>query len=159
MRSLCFAGISIIDVEKKKSYAVILNQLIFTLEEKENLKKQKDKRKKAKGGRRGRKKGTKNSPRKEKELTPTFRLLKSQLKEVLKKLAGKLSIRYFAGDGSYGNSTCANICEELSMFLVSKLQYNAALYFRYTGDYAGRGRKRIYGEKVNYNKFRKVNIL
>lgn len=149
MKSLCFVGISLIDVEKNRAYPLMMKQLVFTSVEKENLQKQKEQRKKSKGGKRGRKKGTKNSP-KAKELPPTFRLLKDQICDVLSKLNGKVPIKYFVGDGGYGNSTCANICKGASIFLVSKLQYNAALYLPYNGSYSGRGRKRVYGDKINY---------
>src|SRR3989339_587375 len=50
MKSLCFAGISLIDVEKNRAYPLMMKQLVFTPEEKENLQQQKEKRKKAKGG-------------------------------------------------------------------------------------------------------------
>lgn len=152
MKGLCFSGISLIDVEKNKSYSLLASQLVFSAAEKEILKKKKDAKKKNKGGKRGPKAGSKNSPKKETELVPSFRLLKSQLEEVVKKIEGNFIIKYFVGDGGYGNSTAAKICNDLSLFLVSKLQYNAALYFKYTGTYSGRGRKRIYGDKVDYNK-------
>jgi putative transposase len=152
MRSLCFSGISLIDVEKNKAYSLLLSQLVFSESEKEVLKKKKDSKEKNKGGKRGPKTGSKNSAKKETELAPSFRLLKSQLEEVVKKIKGNFSIRYFVGDGGYGNSTVAKICDDLSLFLVSKLQYNAALYFKFTGQYSGKGRKRIYGDKVDYNK-------
>lgn len=154
MSSLKFSGISLIDVDANKGYGLLMSQLVFTPEEKANLKKAKEKKKKAKGGKRGPKIGSKNNPKKETELTPTFRLLKSQLTEVIEKLRVKVKkeINYFMGDGGYGNSTCAKICKELSLFLISKLQSNAALYLKYTGPYSGRGRKRIYGDKINYDK-------
>ena len=154
MNSLYFSGISLIDIDANKGYGLLMSQLVFTPEEKANLKKAKEKKKKAKGGKRGPKVGSKNNPKKETELTPTFRLLKSQLTEVLEKLRAKFKkqINYFMGDGGYGNSTCAKICKELSLFLISKLQCNAALYLRYTGSYSGRGRKRVYGDKLNYDK-------
>lgn len=154
MKSLYFSGISLIDVDANNGYGLLMNQLVFTPQEKANLQKAKEKKQKAKGGKKGRKKGTKNSPKKEVELTPTFRLLKSQLTEVMEKLRAKVKvpIKYFMGDGGYGNSTCAKICKDLSLFLISKLQCNAALYLKYTGPYLGRGRKRIYGDKINYDK-------
>ena len=152
MKSLCFSGISLIDVEKNKSYSLLLSQLVFSPAEKEVLKNKKAEKKKNKGGKRGPKVGSKNNPKKESELVPSFRLLKSQLEEVVKKIKGNFIIKYFVGDGGYGNSTVAKICNDLSLILVSKLQYNAALYFKYTGTYSGRGRKRIYGDKLDYNK-------
>jgi hypothetical protein len=144
MKSLCFSGISLIDVEKNKAYSLLLSQLVFSSAEKEVLKEKKDSKKKTKGGKRGPKKGSKNNPKKETQLAPTFRLLKSQLEEVLEKIREYFIIRYFVGDGGYGNSTVVKICDDLSLFLVSKLQYNAALYFKYTVEYSGKGRKRIY---------------
>lgn len=154
MNSVYFSGITLIDVNAKTGYGLLMSQLVFTPEEKEKLKKAKEKKQKAKGGKRGRKKGSKNKPKVEEDLTPTFRLLKTQLTEVMEKLRKKVKVpvRYFMGDGGYGNSTCAKICNDLSLFLISKLQYNAALFLRYTGPYANRGRKRIYGDKIDYKK-------
>ena len=86
LKSLCFAGLSLIDTDSKKSYSLLMSQLVFTPQEKENLRKQKEKRKKSKGEKRGRKKGSKNNPNKKTELPPTFRLLKSQLEEATQKL-------------------------------------------------------------------------
>src|SRR5262249_39057430 len=37
------------------------------------------------------------------------------------------------------------------LHLISKLRYDAALYFPYTGPYAGRGPQRKYGAKVAYD--------
>ena len=37
------------------------------------------------------------------------------------------------------------------LHLISKLRYDAALYFPYTGPYAGRGPHRKYGAKVDYD--------
>lgn len=34
--------------------------------------------------------------------------------------------------------------------VVSKLRWNAALYFPYAGPYAGRGPRRTYGKKLDY---------
>jgi putative transposase len=34
--------------------------------------------------------------------------------------------------------------------LISKLQCNSALYYLYEGEYKGRGPRRKYGDKVNY---------
>src|SRR5262249_49547591 len=38
-----------------------------------------------------------------------------------------------------------------NLHLISKLRYDAALYFPYTGPYAGRGPHRKYGRKVDYD--------
>jgi putative transposase len=148
IKSLCFSGIALIHPQKKRSYPLLMNQLVFTPEEKEQAKALKEHKKQAKGKKRGRPKGSKNN-KKEKPLAPTFRLLKEQLSQVQRVVS--LGIQYFVGDGTYGNKTCAKICQEFGYDLISKLQYNSALYFKYEGDYQGRGRPKIYGQRVLYD--------
>lgn len=147
IKSLCFSGLSLIFAEKKKSYPLLLSQLIFTESEKEFLHEQKKHRKESKGTKRGRPKGSKNI-QSSKPLSATFRLLREQLLQLRQVM--KLKVKYFVGDGSYGNNTCVKICQEFSYYLISKLQYNSALYFRYTGKYSGFGRPKKYGQKLDY---------
>lgn len=148
MKSLCFSCVSIIDVDKSKSYPLLANQLIFSDEEKDISKDKKEKANQAKGNKRGRKKGSKNNVN-ETKLPASFRLLKNQLEKCLSALKGKLSIAHLVADGFYGNSTVINICKDLGLFLISKLQSNPSIYYKFTGKYSGRGRKRIYGDKVD----------
>lgn len=150
IKSLCFSGISIIAPDKNKSYPLLMSQLIFTPEEKEIAKQKKEKTKKSKGGNKGRPKGSKNKKDKIEVLAPTFRLLKEQLEKVKKIL--KLKILHFVGDGKYGNNTCAKLCKEFGMFLISKLQYNSELYFENTKPYPGFGRPKKYDKRLDYNK-------
>jgi len=156
VKSLCFSGLAIIEPEKKRSYPLFFNQMVFTEEEKAVLKVQREKRKKSKGGKVGRPKGSKNS-KKPKILAPSFRLLREQLFQCQKVI--KLNLKYFVADGKYGNNSCVNICREFSYFLISKLQYNSALYFKYTGKYCGFGRPRIYGDKLDYKKLPKKYLV
>ena len=126
----------------------MLSQLIFTAEDKEMSKQKKEKKIQSKGKKVGRPKGSKNKKDKSKDLAPTFRLLKEQITKV--KQLFKLNIKHFVGDGKYGNNTCLNICKEFSIFLISKLQYNSELYFQNTEPYKGIGRRKKYGDRLNY---------
>ena len=148
MKSLCFSCVSIIDIDKIKSYPLLANQLVFTEQEKESSKLKKEKIKESKGNKRGRKKGTKNSL-KETKLTPSFRLLKEQLEKCVSVLKGKLSINHIVADSFYGNLTVINICDELKLFLISKLKSNPAVYHKEVQKYSGRGRPKVYGDKVD----------
>lgn len=148
IKSLCFSGLSIIIPDKSKSYPLLLSQLIFTPEEKEIAKQKKEKIKKSKGGNKGRPKGSKNRKDKVEVLAPSFRLLKEQLEKVKKIL--KLKILHFVGDGKYGNNTCAKLCKEFGMFVISKLQHNSELYFENTKPYPGFGRPKKYGKRLDY---------
>ena len=137
IKSLCFSGLSIINPQKKRSYPLLFSQLVFTKEEKERAKALKEHKKQSKGKKVGRPKGGKNH-KEERPLAPTFRLLKEQLGQLNRVMT--LSIQHFVGDGKYGNQSCISICHELGYDLISKLQYNSALYFKYTGSYQGKGR-------------------
>jgi hypothetical protein len=148
IKSLCFSGLSIIIPDKKKSYPLLMSQLVFTPEEKEVAKAKKEKTKKSKGGKKGRPKGSKNKKVKAEVLAPTFRLLQEQLIKV--KTVLKLMIKHFVGDGKYGNNTCAKLCKESGMFLISKLQHNSELYFENTKPYQGFGRPKKYGKRLDY---------
>jgi putative transposase len=147
VKAICMNYISLIDVNSGKSHPVYCRQLVFTPEEKELLKQKKEKIKKSKGGKRGRPKGSKNNSDKDKPLAPTFRLLKEMLTKFFE--LSKLSIKYFVGDGYYGNNTCAIICSCFGIYLISKLQSNTALYFKAEKKKYGRGRPPKYGEKLN----------
>ncbi|MFN8672119.1 MAG: transposase [Candidatus Sericytochromatia bacterium] len=150
IKGLCFSGLSLILSDKRKSYPLLMNQLIYTESEKETLKKAKEKRKnKIKSKNKvGRPKGSKNGIKVEPPLVATFRLLEGQLENLINVL--KIKIKYFLGDGKYANNTVLSLCKKYGLLLISKLQNNSALFFEYKDEYKGRGRKRIYGKKLDY---------
>ena len=84
IKSVCFSGLSIIIAEKRKSYPIVSNQLIYT--DKEKLKNKEAKKirllKKEIKNSVGRPKGSKNKEKEIEVLAPTFRLLKEQLIEL-----------------------------------------------------------------------------
>lgn len=149
MKSLCFSCISIIDVEKIKSYPLFSSQLVFTEEDKLLAKVKKDKTKKSKGVKRGRKKGSKNII-KDAKLAPSFRLVKEQLEICLNSLRKLFLMIHIVADSYYGNITFINICNNLGLLLISKLQNNASLHYKYDGKYSGSGRPKIYGDKIDF---------
>lgn len=152
IKSICLSGISLVIPEKDKSYPLFMSQLIYTKEEKEQLEEDKKKRKnKLKEEKKavGRPKGSKNKIKEEKKLAPVFRLLEEQLMDLNKFL--KLKVKHFLGDRKYGNNTVLTLCKKYNLFLISKLQKNSALYFEYTGEYSGKGKKITYGDKLDYN--------
>ncbi len=52
-------------------------------------------------------------------------------------------------DGHFGNHNALQMAPQHHLHLISKLRYDAALDFPYTGPYAGRGPHRKYGRKVD----------
>ena len=60
-------------------------------------------------------------------------------------------LRHVVLDGHFGtNNVMQMVRQELALHLVSKLRHDSALYFLYEGPQKPAGRKRIYGDKINY---------
>jgi putative transposase len=53
-------------------------------------------------------------------------------------------------DGAFGNNDALQMVRQCDLHLISKLRFDSALYLPYVGEYCGRGRRRKYGEKLNY---------
>jgi putative transposase len=70
---------------------------------------------------------------------------------LLQLIAGWLPLTYLVLDGHFGNHNALHMARQHHLHLISKLRCDAALYFPYTGPYAGRGPHRKYGAKVDYN--------
>ena len=66
-------------------------------------------------------------------------------------IAGVIPLTYLVLDGHFGNHNALQMARQSHLHLISKLRYDAALSFPYTGPYAGRGPRRKYGHKVDYD--------
>ena len=73
------------------------------------------------------------------------------LTALLQLIATVLSVTYLVLDGHFGNHNALHMARQCGLHLISKLRCDAALYFPYTGPYAGRGPRRKYGHKVDYD--------
>ena len=73
------------------------------------------------------------------------------LSALLQLIATVLSVTYLVLDGHFGNHHAVQMARQCGLHLISKLRCDAALYFPYTGGYAGRGPRRKYGPKVDYD--------
>jgi putative transposase len=61
-----------------------------------------------------------------------------------------LQIRSVVCDGAFGHNDALQMVRQVGLHLISKLRYDAALYFPYDGPYVGRGKRKKYGKKLNY---------
>jgi putative transposase len=66
-------------------------------------------------------------------------------------IAASLSLTYVVLDGHFGNHHALAMARQCHLHLISKLRADSALYWPYTGPYAGRGPRRKYGRKVHYD--------
>ena len=73
------------------------------------------------------------------------------LTALLQLIATVLAVTYLVLDGHFGHHNALHMARQCGLHLISKLRYDAALYFPYTGPYVGRGPWRKYGPKVDYD--------
>jgi len=151
---LAFFTLSLVSVQKRQSFPMRVEQVVRSDAEK-TARKAKAAAKPPKGvhstRRPGRPKGSKNTSQAATTLTPELVRIATMLTALLHLIATVLSVTYLVLDGHFGNHNALHMARQCGLHLISKLRYDAALYFPYTGPYAGRGPRRKYGHKVNYD--------
>jgi len=144
---LSFFSLSLISVSQRKSYPVMMEQVVKDKTDqppqKSNVKKQKRKR--------GRPTGSQNKNRREVELTAYLRQIQTMLKTLLQLLGIDLVPSYCVMDGAFGNNNALQMVHQCALPLISKLRYDAALYFPYDGPQKKRGAHKKYGDKLSYD--------
>lgn len=145
---LCFLSLSLISVKQRKSYPVLMEQVEKSPEA--PARPAKGTPKPTPSRRRGRPPGSKNRNRREVELSPSLRFIQKQLGSLQRLIGHQVKLTYFLFDGELGHTEALQMVRQVGLHLVSKLRNNSALYLPYAGPYTGRGPRRKYGEKLNY---------
>jgi len=155
---LAFFALSLVSVEERKSYPLLVEQVIRSAAERAAAKQKKARKARKKGkssqqkGKRGRPKGSKNKDKHQIEWTPELRRVKGMASSLLQRTSSLCPLRYFVLDGHFGNNNVMQMVRQcLSLHLISKLRNDSALYFLYDGPQKPVGRKRIYGAKIKYD--------
>jgi len=146
---LSFFSLSLISVKERTSYPVMMEQVIK--EEKKPDKKGSGKKVKKQTKKRGRPKGSKNKNRRDVLLKPYLVHIQTMLKKLLALIGTDLTVIYCVMDGAFGNNNALQMVRQCSLHLISKLRWDAALYFPYDGPQKKRGANKKYGHKLNYN--------
>lgn len=153
---LCFFNFSLINTKTRSAYPVLSKQVIRDKVEgpKSSSGKAKKQKKCLQSKQRkapGRPKGSKNKNKAKPELSLYLRFIKDNLKTLLARISMDLSVVYVVLDGAFGDNDTTQMIRQCDKHLISKLKHNSALYFPYEGPYAGRGPKRKYGDKIDYD--------
>jgi DDE superfamily endonuclease len=151
---LAFFTLSLVSVQARRSFPMRVEQVVRSAAEKAASQARADakKQKPSTATRRpGRPKGSKNTPQADGTRTPELCRITAMLDALLHLIAGWIPLTYLVLDGHFGNHNALHMAQQSHLHLISKLRYDAALYFPYTGPYAGRGPHRKYGDKVDYN--------
>jgi putative transposase len=146
---LSFFCWSLISVKARTSYPVMLEQGFKEVQAQPTKKVSKKKAKKP-AGKKGRPRGSQNKNRREVELKSYLVRIQTMLKKLLALIGLDLKLSYCVLDGAFGNNYALQMVRQCSLHLISKLRYNAALYFPYEGAQKKRGAPKKYGQKLDY---------
>jgi hypothetical protein len=151
---LAFFALSLVSTQQRRSFPIRVEQVVRSDAEKAARKAKaasKQPTPSTTTRRPGRPKGSKNTPKADVTLTPELGRITGMLSALRHLIAGVVSLTYVVLDGHFGNHNALHMARQNNLHLISKLRYDAALYFPYTGPYAGRGPHRKYGDKVDYD--------
>ena len=157
---LSFFTFSLISTKYRTSFPLMIQQIVRSEEKTtctedlnftENCKEKQNKREPKKKIRPGRPKGSKNKNKESINLSPYLCFIQSMLKNVLHIIGNYTILTYIVLDGAFGNNNALQMIKQCEMHLISKLHRNSALYFPYSGKYSGRGKRKKYGDRLNYD--------
>ena len=143
---LGFFSLSLISVKRRKAYPIVMEQSDPRQKKTTTSKPAKTKA----TGKRGRPVGSKNKKPSEVALSPYLLWIQGIIKHSMALMGQSVKLAYFVYDGAFGNNPCLQMTRQCGLHLISKLHCNAALYFPYQGAYCGKGPKRKYGDKLDY---------
>jgi len=75
--------------------------------------------------------------------------IRLMLQGFLARVGQHLQLTYLVLDGHFGNQHAVLMARRLGLQLIAKLRSDSALYYPYTGPYAGRGPRRISGARID----------
>ena len=140
--SISFMVVSLIDVERRQSYPLCIEQIV-------PVKKVSEPPPSVPKRKRGRPKGRKNYQKTPPTLSPLLSLFQGMLVTIRHHLAS-LKVSHIVLDGKFGNYPSTWTVRDAGYHIISKLRQDAALYFPYNGDKPPRGPTPRYGKKLNY---------
>jgi|TARA_B110000263_G_scaffold206066_1_gene186925 putative transposase len=153
---LAFLAFSLVSIKERKSYPLLVEQVVRSDEEKARIQQQKaaqasQKRTASKKkGKPGRPQGSPNKNKRQIHWNEELHRVKRMASTLIARVH-PLDLRYLVLDGHFGtNQVMQMVRQSLSLHLVSKLRHDSALYFLYEGPQKPVGRKRVYGAKIDY---------
>ena len=144
---ISFQVLSLIDVTRKKSSPILIEQI---LPKPKKAKSKTKNNKKTEKRKRGRPKGSKNKNKSEVVLNAEMQQVSGMLQKVMAMIGKTIKPFYFVYDGAFGNNAAAQMTLQAGLHLISKFRNDSQLYFQWTGNYSGKGKRKIYGGRIDY---------
>ena len=99
----------------------------------------------------GRPKGSSTQAKVDAPLNAEHTRIRALIQSLLARIRSYVTVTYRVLDGHFGNHHAALMARRMGLHLISKLRSDSARYYPYDGPYAGRGPRRIYGERIDPN--------
>ena len=150
--SLSFVAVSIVSVKERRSYPMAIEQIVrddTACEPATSTPKQQDTTETTAKRPPGRPKGSRNRNKTDVVFTGILQQLQTMLMSILPQITNLIPLRYFVLDGYFGHNNALQMTKQAGLHLISKLRTDAALYLPPITPYAGKGRRRIYGERFD----------
>ena len=148
---ISFFTLSLISTKERTSYPVMIEQFVKEPQEQERHEPVRHEHKEEKRPP-GRPKGSKNKNRRAVELSAQLLMIQTMICSLLALIGVEIAFVYCVLDGAFGHNNALQMVRQCGLHLISKLRYDAALYFRYTGPQKSLGARRKYGDKLNYER-------
>lgn len=149
--SVAFFALSLISTQHRRSYPIMVEQMMQAEKRASKKKGKKKEKKRAKKRPVGRPKGSKNKDKTQVALNPELLLIKTMVQKLLLLLNGLFPLTYLVLDGHFGNNNALQMARQTGLHLITKLRRDSALYFLYNGPCSGHGPRRKYGDKIDYD--------
>jgi putative transposase len=144
---IAFQTLSLLNTKTRMSWPILIEQILPKPKQEKSTGPKKKKKKRGKG----RPKGSKNKNHRDVTLNAEMTQVQNMLNQLLLMIGNTLQIVFFVYDGAFGNNAAVQMTRQLGLHLISKLRNNSALYYKWNGVYSGKGRRPIYGARVDYN--------
>lgn len=144
---IAFQTLSLVDTEARKSWPILMEQIQPPPKPEKSAQPKGSKTRRY----RGRPKGSKNRNSRDVPLNAEMLQVQAMLKKLLELVRDAVQPAYFVYDGAFGNHAAVQMTRQTGLHLISKLRSNSALCFQWEGAYSGKGRRRTYGARVDYD--------
>lgn len=150
---LAFFALSLVSVHERRAFPMAIEQVIRTPADTAASTAKKAAAQHPPSAERrkpGRPKGSRTRPKTDRPLSPELQRIGTMIGALTQRIAPLVPLTYLLLDGYFGHAAALQMARAQNLHLISKLRTDAALYVPYTGPYAGRGPRQIYGTKLDY---------
>ena len=147
---LAFFTRSLIGTTQRRSFPIHIEQVVRTPEEKAATRAKRTVKAAVTPKRKpGRPKGSGTKAKTSVELTPELGRIQTMIRALQVRVGTLFPLTYLVLDGHVGNNTALQMAQQCHLALIAKLRADSAVYLPDSGPYAGRGPRRLYGDKLN----------